>query len=85
MAKTLISVRLEEQTLKKIQHYCERKMWNMNDGKHKTSYINVSAVINNVLTNIFELVSEEQLFLIADSTDITYQGVEIRVSKKYYK
>lgn len=72
MAKTLISVRLEEQTLKRIQWHCKGR-----------PYLNPSLVINNVLANVFELVSKEQLFLIADSTDITYQGVEIRVGKKY--
>lgn len=74
MAKTLISVRLEEPTLQKIQKHCESRR-----------YLTPSKVINNVLANVFELVSKEQLFLIADSTDITYQGVEIRVGKKYYQ
>lgn len=74
MAKKLISVRLEEATLNKIQRHCENRR-----------YLTPSNVINNVLANVFELVSKEQIFLIADSTDITYQGVEIRVGKKYYK
>lgn len=74
MAKKPISLRLEEQTLQQIQRYCESR-----------PYLTPSKVINNVLANVFELVNKEQLFLIADSTDMTYQGTEIRICKKYYQ